>query len=142
MLYKIYLIFILITFNTLSIETYPKELDLKEVSVVDLFAHLSKYSKYTLIGDSYVKDITVDGFFKKGTSIDEILKTVETTYGLTRVKSGNTLIFRGRKSEDKDMLVGRIYDINTGKEIKGVKIVLKRRENLETLSGEYGEYLI
>ncbi|MGL5052872.1 MAG: hypothetical protein ACRC5W_04680, partial [Cetobacterium sp.] len=95
MLYKIYLIFILITFNTLSIETYPKELDLKEVSVVDLFAHLSKYSKYTLIGDSYVKDITVDGFFKKGTSIDEILKTVETTYGLTRVKSGNTLIFRG-----------------------------------------------
>ncbi|MGL5000493.1 MAG: type II secretion system protein GspD [Cetobacterium sp.] len=142
MLYKICFIFFLITFNIFSIETYPKELDLKEVSVVDLFAHLSKYSKYTLIGDSYVKDIMVDGFFKKGTSIDEILKTVETTYGLTRVKSGNTLIFRGRKSEDKDMLVGRVYDINTAREIKGIKIILKRRENLETFSGEYGEYLI
>ncbi|MGL5971062.1 MAG: type II secretion system protein GspD [Cetobacterium sp.] len=142
MLYKICLIFFLITLSALSIETYPKELDLKEVSVVDLFAHLSKYSKYTLIGDSYVKDINVDVFFKKGTSIDEILKTVETTYGLTRVKNGNTLIFRGRKSEDKDMIVGRVYDTNTGKEIKGIKIILKRRETLETFSGEYGEYLI
>ncbi|MGL4425454.1 MAG: type II secretion system protein GspD [Cetobacterium sp.] len=142
MLYKIYILLLLINLNIFCIETYPKELDLKDVPIVDLFAHLSKYSKYTLIGDSYIKDITIDGFFKKGSSIEEILKTVETTYGLTRIKTGNTLIFRGRKSENKDMLVGRVYDKNTNKEIEGIKIVLKKSETVEAYSGKYGEYLI
>ncbi|MGL4933839.1 MAG: type II secretion system protein GspD [Cetobacterium sp.] len=142
MLYKIYILLVLINLNIFCIETYPKELDLKDVPIVDLFAHLSKYSKYTLIGDSYIKDITIDGFFKKGSSIEEILKTVETTYGLTRIKTGNTLIFRGRKSENKDMLVGRVYDKNTNKEIEGIKIILKKSEIVEAYSGKYGEYLI
>lgn len=136
------ILFLFICLTTFSIENYPKELDLKEVPITDLLAHLSKYSKYTLIGDSYIKDINVDVFFKKGTSIDEILRTVERTYGLTRVQSGNTFIFRGRKSEDKDMLVGRVYDINTNREVEGVRIILKRREALEAISGEYGEYLV
>ncbi|WP_052191739.1 MULTISPECIES: type II secretion system protein GspD [unclassified Cetobacterium] len=142
MVIKSGILFFLICFSIFSMENYPKELDLKDIPITDLFAHLSKYSKYTLIGDSYIKDITVDVFFKKGTSIEEILVTVEKTYGLTRVKSGNTFIFRGRKSEDKDMLVGKVYDINTNREVKGVTVLLKRREALEAISGEYGEYLL
>ncbi|WP_407535856.1 hypothetical protein QCB49_09400 [Cetobacterium somerae] len=142
MKYKIFILFIFIYFTNFSMETYPKELDLKDVPIVDLFAHLSKYSKYTMIGDSYVKDIIVDGYFKKGTSIDEILGVMEVTYGLTKIKNGKTLIFRGRKSEDKDMLVGKVFDKNTNKELKGVKIILKKRETIEAYSGTYGEYLI
>ncbi|MDX8336735.1 type II secretion system protein GspD [Candidatus Cetobacterium colombiensis] len=142
MIYKIIIFLILIALKTFSIETYPKELDLKDIPIVDLFAHLSKYSKYTIIGDSYVKDISVDGYFKMGSSIDDILKTVELTYGLTRVKNGNTLIFRNRKSENKEILFGKIYDKNTNKEVKGIKIILKRRETIESYSGNYGEYLI
>ncbi|MGL4508619.1 MAG: type II secretion system protein GspD [Cetobacterium sp.] len=142
MKYKVFILFILIFLTNFSMETYPKELDLKDVPIVDLFAHLSKYSKYTMIGDSYVRDIVVDGYFKKGTSIDEILGVMEATYGLTKIKNGKTLIFRGRKSEDKDMLVGKVFDKNTNKELKGVKIILKRRETIEAYSGTYGEYLI
>lgn len=142
MRYKIFILFILISLTNFSMETYPKELDLKDVPIVDLFAHLSKYSRYTMIGDSYVKDIVVDGYFKKGTSIDEILNTMEATYGLTKVKNGNTLIFRGRKSENKDMLMGKVYDKNTNREIKDVRIILKKRETIEAYSGIYGEYLI
>ena len=108
MIYKIIIFLILIALKTFSIETYPKELDLKDIPIVDLFAHLSKYSKYTIIGDSYVKDISVDGYFKMGSSIDDILKTVELTYGLTRVKNGNTLIFRNRKSENSFIVPERI----------------------------------
>ncbi|MGL5760103.1 MAG: type II secretion system protein GspD [Cetobacterium sp.] len=142
MKYKIFILFIFIYFTNFSMETYPKELDLKDIPIVDLFAHLSKYSKYTMIGDSYVKDIIVDGYFKKGTPIDEILGVMEATYGLTKIKNGKTLIFRGRKSEDKDMLVGKVFDKNTNKELKGIKIILKRREVIEAYSGNYGEYLI
>ncbi|MGL5520842.1 MAG: hypothetical protein ACRDA2_02135, partial [Cetobacterium sp.] len=121
MKYKIFILFLFIYFTNFSMETYPKELDLKDIPIVDLFAHLSRYSKYTMIGDSYVKDIVVDGYFKKGTSIDEILDAMEATYGLTKIKNGKTLIFRGRKSEDKDMLVGKVFDKNTNKELKGIK---------------------
>ncbi|MGL4787199.1 MAG: hypothetical protein ACRC2Q_10025, partial [Cetobacterium sp.] len=142
MKYKIFILFLFIYFTNFSMETYPKELDLKDIPIVDLFAHLSRYSKYTMIGDSYVKDIVVDGYFKKGTSIDEILDAMEATYGLTKIKNGKTLIFRGRKSEDKDMLVGKVFDKNTNKELKGIKIILKRREVIEAYSGNYGEYLI
>ena len=142
MKYKIFILFIFIYLTNFSMETYPKELDLKDIPIVDLFAHLSRYSKYTMIGDSYVKDIVVDGYFKKGTSIDEILDAMEATYGLTKIKNGKTLIFRGRKSEDKDMLVGKVFDKNTNKELKGIKIILKRREVIEAYSGNYGEYLI
>lgn len=142
MKYKIFILFLFIYFTNFSMETYPKELDLKDIPIVDLFAHLSRYSKYTMIGDSYVKDIVVDGYFKKGTPIDEILDAMEATYGLTKIKNGKTLIFRGRKSEDKDMLVGKVFDKNTNKELKGIKIILKRREVIEAYSGNYGEYLI
>ena len=142
MVYKMCILFITICLNSFAIESYPKELDLKDVPIVDVFAHLSKYSKYTLIGDSHVKDIMVDGYFKKGTAIDEILEVIETTYGLTKVKNGKTLIFRGRKSENRDMLIGKVYDINTNKELKNVRIILKRKDTIEVLSGIYGEYLV
>ena len=97
MKYKIFMLFIWMYLTNFSMETYPKELDLKDVPIVDVFAHLSKYSKYTIIGDSYVKDIAVDGYFKKGTPIEEILSVMEATYGLTKIINGRTLIFRGRK---------------------------------------------
>ena len=142
MFHKIYIIFMFIFLNSFSIEIYPKELDLKEVPISDVFAHLSKYSKYTIIGDSYIKDIMVDGYFKKGTSIDEILNVIGVTYGLSKIKTGKTLIFRGRKSEDREMLIGKIYDINTNKELKNIKIILKRKDTIEAYSGNYGEYLI
>ncbi|MCQ8211919.1 hypothetical protein NON08_05175 [Cetobacterium somerae] len=142
MIYKIWILLIFIHINTFTIETYPKELDLKDVPITDVFAHLSKYSKYTLIGDSYVKDIVVDGYFKKGTAIEEILEVIEKTYGLSKIKTGKTLIFRGRKSENKDMLIGKIYDINTNKELKNIKIILKKKDKIEVFSGDYGEYLI
>lgn len=142
MKYKIFMLFIWMYLTNFSMETYPKELDLKDVPIVDVFAHLSKYSKYTIIGDSYVKDIAVDGYFKKGTPIEEILGVMEATYGLTKIINGRTLIFRGRKSEDKDMLVGKVFDKNTNKELKGIKIILKRKETIEAHSGTYGEYLI
>ena len=142
MKYKIFMLFIWMYLTNFSMETYPKELDLKDVPIVGVFAHLSKYSKYTIIGDSYVKDIAVDGYFKKGTPIEEILGVMEATYGLTKIINGRTLIFRGRKSEDKDMLVGKVFDKNTNKELKGIKIILKRKETIEAHSGTYGEYLI
>ncbi len=142
MRYRVFILFLFVHLNNFTTEIYPKELDLKDVPIVDVFAHLSKYSQYTLIGDSYVKDIVVDGYFKKDTTIDEILEVLELTYGLTRVKRGKTLIFRNRKSENKDILIGKIYDIDTNKELKNIKIVLKKRGTVETFSGEYGEYLM
>lgn len=141
MIYKIILIFILFSFNIFSNEIYPKELDLKDVPIVDVFAYLSKYSKYTIIGDYYLKDINIDCYFKKNTEIDEILKTISQTYGLTKIQNKNIVIYRGRKSENNDIVVGRVYDENTNLEVKNIKIILKNRDKLETISGTYGEYL-
>ena len=52
---------------------------------------------------------------------------MELTYGLTKIKNGKTLIFRVRKSEDKDMLVGKVFYKHTNKELKRVKKILKKR---------------
>ncbi|MEG1582453.1 MAG: secretin N-terminal domain-containing protein [Cetobacterium sp.] len=139
---KILLLLFLIQITTIATEYYPKELDIKETPLSDVFAHLAKYSKYTIIGDSQISNLNVDCFFKKGTSIEEILEILEKTYGLNRSKSKNTIIFRGRKSENKDMLIGKVIDINTNQELEGVKVVLKRGENLEYYSGEQGEYIV
>ncbi|WP_297597855.1 type II secretion system protein GspD [uncultured Cetobacterium sp.] len=139
---KILFLLFLIQVNLFTIEYYPKELDIKETPLSDVFAHLAKHSKYTIIGDSYINNLNVDGYFKKGTSIEEILEVLQKTYGLNRVKSRDTIIFRGRKSENKDMLVGKVIDQNTNQELEGVKIVLKRGENLEYYSGEQGEYIV
>lgn len=142
MIFKLLLTYILFFSISFSSEIYPRELDLKEVPMSDLFAHLSKYSKYTIIGDSTTKDIVVDCFFKKGTSINEILKTIEKTYGLILYKDGNTIIFRGYKLESKDILIGKVYDSNTNKALDGIKIILKRKGELVYYTGDYGEYLV
>lgn len=139
---KILFLLIYISLQLFSVEICPKELDIKETPISDVFAYLSKYSKYTIVGDSQLSSLNVDCFFKKGTSIEEILEVLEKTYGLNRTKSKNIIIFKSRKAENKDILLGKVIDINTSKEIKGIKIVLKKRDTQEIFSGEQGEYII
>lgn len=138
-----YIVIFYLFLSTLSFsnDIYPKELDLKDVPITDLFATLSKYSEYVIIGDSYVATLNVDCYFKKGTPIEEILDVIQKTYGLNRIKNGNTLIFKGKKSEQKELLIGRVIDSSNNRELKGIEISLKGKDEIEEKSGGYGEYI-
>ena len=137
----IVILYLFLSTLSFSMAVYPKELDLKDVPMTDLFATLSRYSEYIILGDSQVANLNIDCYFKSGTPVEEILETIQKTYRLNRIKNGNTLIFTKKKSEQREVLAGRIFDSTTNKEIKGIEIVLKGRDEISEKSGIYGEYL-
>lgn len=128
-----------------SSEVNPKNLDLVDVPIGDLFAYLSKNSKYTILGDTNTNIQKVDAYFEKGMEIDEILYILESTYNLKREQRGNTIIYHKIKennSKGNGKVVGKIIDSESGAGIKGVKVILKQDKVYERFSDENGNFII
>ncbi|MBC2856320.1 MAG: hypothetical protein RR191_06075 [Cetobacterium sp.] len=146
MIFKVGIIFVMVIFKIFSLELenilYSRELDIKEASITDVFAELSKFSGITILADRECKNEIIDVYFKPQTSVGDILKSIEKAYGLKMVRNERGIIFSRENIKGKSTIVGKVINQKTGSGIGGARIKLSKNEDPIGISGEAGTYIV
>lgn len=121
---------------------YEKELDFKNVPLVDVLSIISKTSGVTIVPDAEVSNLNVDIYFGRGQTLGEIIRTLKVTHKLT-TRELNSVIVLGRDLKPDTVVAGsvsgRITSRKTGEGLEGIRVFLvgEREKIATTVVGGY-----
>lgn len=116
---------------------YPKELDIKNGSLIDFLVELSKNSDLTFSGTKEIKDEKIDVYFKEYTSYEDIIDTLKETYHLKVSQKGNRIVFSGKNKRENNILRGRVINSRNKKGIGKVRVIVGDNATETNDNGEY-----
>lgn len=138
------IIFILMNFCLMAMGALNEDVEISDMKLSEVAAILSKYSGQNIITDQKAGKININTYFSAGTSIDNILRSIVNSNGLSMEHSNGMTIITTKQvvNRERTKLVGTVFDYDSGETVAAAKISIKSLRNKTILTDSSGNFIM